>query len=155
MRSDMDSSRNDPAASDRQRDGPDASPKVRLFLVEDSPLLQELLSGVLGEIEGVELCGCSDNETEALDRLAETPADIVVIDIQLREGSGIGILDALRKDAARYGHPRKVVLTNYAHATMRRRCADAGMDAFFDKSLHISQLISYVTGVAEEKLAGR
>ncbi|MDO9385941.1 MAG: response regulator [Thiobacillus sp.] len=124
---------------------------LKVFLIEDSELLQELLCDMLGEIEGIDFCGCADGAVEALRRLAETPVDLVIIDIQLKQGSGIGVLDALQTDSDRYGNPRKVVLTNYAHATMRERCEHFGMDAFFDKSLHINQLIDYVVDAAHAK----
>jgi len=124
---------------------------LKVFLIEDSELLQELLSDMLSEIEGIDFCGCANGEAEALRRLAETPVDLVIIDIQLKQGSGIGVLDALQTDSDRYGNPRKAVLTNYAHATMRQRCEHFGMDAFFDKSLHINQLIDYVVDAAHTK----
>jgi CheY-like chemotaxis protein len=124
---------------------------LKVFLIEDSELLQELLSDMLSELEGIDFCGCADGEAEALRRLAETPVDLVIIDIELKQGSGIGVLDALQTDSDRYGNPRKAVLTNYAHATMRQRCEHFGMDAFFDKSLHINQLIDYVVDAAHTK----
>ncbi len=128
-----------------------AHPPLKVFLIEDSELLQELLSDMLIELEGIDFCGCANGEAEALRRLAETPVDLVIIDIELKQGSGIGVLDALQTDSERYGNPRKVVLTNYAHATMRQRCEHFGMDAFFDKSLHINQLIDYVVDAAHTK----
>ena len=124
---------------------------LKVFLIEDSELLQELLSDMLSELEGIDFSGCADGEAEALRRLAETPVDLVIIDIELKQGSGIGVLDALQTDSDRYGNPRKAVLTNYAHATMRQRCEHFGMDAFFDKSLHINQLIDYVVDAAHTK----
>jgi len=124
---------------------------LKVFLIEDSALLQELLAGMLSELDGVEFCGCADGEAEALRRLAETPVDLVIIDIELKQGSGIGVLDALQTDSGLYGNPHKVVLTNYAHGTMRQRCERFGMDAFFDKSLHINELIDYVIDAAHKK----
>lgn len=124
---------------------------LKVFLIEDSRLLQELLGGILSELDGVEYCGSTDGETEALRRLAELQVDLVIIDIELRQGSGIGVLDALRTGAGLYGTPRKAVLTNYAHPTVRRRCEQFGMDAFFDKSMQITQLIDYVNDAVAQK----
>jgi len=126
---------------------------LKVFLIEDSPLLQELLAGMLSEMDGVEFCGCADGEAEALRRLAANPVDLVIIDIELKQGSGIGVLDALQTDSGRYGKPRKAVLTNYAHASMRQRCERFGMDAFFDKSLHLNDLIDYVVEAANNRPA--
>jgi DNA-binding NarL/FixJ family response regulator len=124
---------------------------LKVFLIEDSVLLQELLGDMLSELDCVEFCGCAEGEDEALRRLAEDPVDLAIIDIELKQGSGIGVLDALQTDSERYGSPRKVVLTNYAHSTMRQRCEQFGTDAFFDKSLHINQLIDYVVDAANKK----
>lgn len=151
MQYDTDSSLNKtPLPADAKRVPRDSS-MLKVFLIEDSALLQELLGGMLSELDGVEFCGCADGEAEALQRLAEAPVDLVIIDIELKQGSGIGVLDALQTDSDRYGKPRKVVLTNYAHATMRQRCDRFGMDAFFDKSLHINQLIDYIVDAAQQK----
>jgi DNA-binding NarL/FixJ family response regulator len=146
MHYDMDSSLNR-----TRQPGANASRMLRVFLIEDSELLQELLGGMLSELDGVEYCGCADGETEALRQLAEASVDLVIIDIELKQGSGIGVLEALQTDSGLYGKPRKAVLTNYAHATMRQRCERFGMDAFFDKSLHINQLIDYVVDAAHKK----
>lgn len=124
---------------------------LKIFLIEDSVLLQELLGSMLSELDDVEFCGSSGSEAGALRQLAENPVDLVIVDIELKQGSGIGVLDALQTDSTRYGKPRKVVLTNYAHASMRARCERFGIDAFFDKSLNINQLIDYVIDAARKK----
>lgn len=151
MHYDTDSSMNNSAASVRSAGRQSAPTPLKVFLIEDSALLRELLGDMLNELEGVELCGSADGEAEAMRQLAATPVDLVIIDIELKQGSGIGVLDALQTDSDRYGNPRKAVLTNYAHATMRQRCERLGMDAFFDKSLHINQLMDYVLEAAHQK----
>lgn len=115
--------------------------------------MQELLAGILSALDGVEFCGCADGETAALRHLAEIQADLVIIDIELKQGSGLGVLDALRTDPGRYGKPGKIVLTNYANPSMRQRCVNLGMDAFFDKSMDTNELIDYVVDAANKKLS--
>lgn len=152
MHYDTDSSMNNPSAT-AVRGAPrqSATPALKVFLIEDSALLRELLGDMLSELDGVELCGTAEGEADAMRQLAATPVDLVIIDIELKQGSGIGVLDSLQTDSDRYGNPRKAVLTNYAHATMRQRCERLGMDAFFDKSLHINQLMDYVVDAAHQK----
>lgn len=152
MQYDTDSSFNKMASPDQPASGmPAETSLLKVFLIEDSLLLQELLGGILSELDGVEFCGAAEGETEALHRLTETPVDLVIIDIELKQGSGIGVLDALQTDSEQYGRPLKAVLTNYAHTTMRQRCDRFGTDAFFDKSMQINQLIDYVNEAAERK----
>ncbi|NDP47008.1 MAG: response regulator transcription factor [Sulfuriferula multivorans] len=123
---------------------------LKVLLIEDSKLLQELLSGILQELDGIELCGTAETEFDALQQMAKSPVDMAIIDIQLKEGSGTGVLAALQADPKRFGTPRKIVLTNFAHAAMRQRCTSLGMDAFFDKSLHINQLIDYLSDAVRQ-----
>ena len=129
----------------------ETGPVLKVLLIEDSKLLQELLCGILQELDGIELCGTAEGQSEALQKMAMSPVDMAIIDIQLKEGSGTGVLAALQADPERFGTPRKIVLSNFAHATMRQRCASLGVDAFFDKSLHINQLIDYVSDTVRQK----
>ena len=123
----------------------DMSSKIRVLLIEDSPLLRDVLTDTLRELDEVELCGCAEDQQGALDFLAHTPVDLAIVDIELKAGSGIGVLEALRQDPGRYGPPRTVIFSNHAHPAMRERCAKLGSDAFFDKSLELEQLVSYVS----------
>ncbi|MEC5397979.1 response regulator [Uliginosibacterium sp. H1] len=117
---------------------------LRVFLVEDSPLLRQVLSETLSTIPGVQVIGAADTESEALDELQDSPADLVVVDIELRHGSGLGVLKALKTDPGRFHAVRPVVLTNFAHATIRHRCTELGCPTVFDKSMQVDDLIRHV-----------
>ena len=119
-------------------------PKMQILLIEDSPLLRRLLTESLVEIEGVQVCGYAETEVQALEQLEDKIVDLAIVDIELSQGSGVGVLRALQKDPERYGYPKKVVFTNYSHSAMRQRCQELGIDAFFDKSLEMDDLVAYI-----------
>lgn len=119
-------------------------PKMQILLIEDSPLLRRLLTETLDEIEGVHVCGFAETEDEALEQLEVKSIDLAIVDIELAQGSGVGVLRALKKYPERYGLPNKVVFTNYAHSAMRQRCQELDIDAFFDKSLQMNDLVAYI-----------
>ena len=115
---------------------------LRAFLVEDSPIIRENLIAALEELAPVEVIGTAEDERSAVDSLATiAPAcDLVIIDIFLKGGSGLGVLRA----ANALGRSMKlVVLSNYATADMRRRCVALGASRVFDKSNEIDALIDY------------
>ena len=56
------------------------------------------------------------------------------------EGSGLGVLTACN---TRKPNQKVVVLSNYATADIRQRCAQLGVDAVFDKSNEIDALVEY------------
>lgn len=119
-------------------------PKLQILLIEDSPLLRRLLTETLDEIKGVHVCGFAETEAEALEQLEINSVDLAIVDIELAQGSGVGVLRALKKHPERYGLPKKVVFTNYAHSAMKQRCQELDIDAFFDKSLQMNDLVAYI-----------
>jgi DNA-binding NarL/FixJ family response regulator len=67
------------------------------------------------------------------------------VDIFLDGGSGLGVL-AARSEFNAPG--RWVVLSNHATPEMRRKCAELGADAVFDKSNEIEALMLYCKRLA-------
>ena len=117
-------------------------PALRTYLVEDSPVIRENLIAALEELVDIDIVGTAESESVANQWLNHEPAgwDLVVIDIFLKSGSGLGVLAACRDRAPRQ---RLVVLSNYATADMRRKCTELGADAVFDKSNEIDALVGY------------
>jgi len=123
-------------------------PPVKTFIVEDSPLIRDNLIAALEELAEVKVIGAVGDESAALDWMARAPAacDLMIIDIFLKSGSGLGVLRA----ASQAGWPAKrVVLTNYATTDMRRRCTELGADRVFDKSHEIDDLVAYCGQLAD------
>jgi DNA-binding NarL/FixJ family response regulator len=71
--------------------------------------------------------------------------DLVIIDIFLRTGSGLGVISAARRKRPQAA---LVVLSNYATEEMQSRCLASGADRVFDKSRDIDQLVAYCVAVA-------
>ncbi len=117
-------------------------PALNTFLVEDSPVIRENLIAALQEMAPVTVVGEAEDEAGARVWLAGPGprCDLVIIDIFLRRGSGLGVLQALAASGAAC---KRVVLTNFATHDMRRRCLELGADAVFDKSNQIDALIDY------------
>lgn len=115
-----------------------------VLILEDSRLLRELLVDVLSSIDDIAVVAQAEEQETGL-RLTEMhQPHLVIVDLELAGGSGIGFLDALRKDRGRYGDPRAVVFTNHGSSVLRRRCENLGIDGFFDKSYQLDDLIDYI-----------
>ena len=124
---------------------------LNTYIVEDSPVILENLVATLEELASVKVIGSSPDEASAVRWLQQaqppehTPCELMIIDVFLKSGSGLGVLRA----AGSGPHPpKRVVLTNYATPDMRRRCSELGADRVFDKSSELEDLISYCTGLA-------
>lgn len=127
-------------------------PLLKTYIVEDSPVIRASLSATLEELAPVEVVGWAADEATALGWLGESGnrADLVIVDLFLAGGSGLGVLRAAR-NLPRRSH--LVVLSNYATADMRRRCLELGAERLFDKSGAIEDLLDYCGELAEGKAA--
>ncbi|CAN5371641.1 response regulator transcription factor [soil metagenome] len=112
---------------------------VRIFLVEDSAAIRDLIIEDLATIPGICLIGFAETEDEALQQLGATKCDVLILDIQLRQGNGINLLRTLSADPV-HRDSLKVVLSNHASPTYRRICEQYGVRFFFDKTSEFPQL---------------
>jgi len=106
---------------------------LRVFLVEDSEILRHRLIELLETPGEVEIVGFADTEEASVRSLAREHVDVAIVDLNLRSGSGFGVIKALR--AQHPGPPPTIiVLTNYAFPDYEYACRSYGADFFFDKS---------------------
>lgn len=112
------------------------------YLVEDSFTIRENLISTLEEIAPVKVVGFAETENEANAWLLNHNGDwqLAIVDLFLKEGSGLGVLKGCQN---RNANQKVVVLTNYATSDIRRRCAELGSDAVFDKSNELDELLDY------------
>ena len=132
-----------PAASTRPAD----ASALDVYLVEDNVHVLESLIAALEELAPIHVVGTAADEAVAIDwlRADGERCDLVIVDIFLRTGSGLGVIAAARKrrpDAA------LVVLSNYATDEMRARCLAGGADRVFDKSRDIDMLVAFCISLA-------
>ena len=123
-------------------------PPLKTYLVEDSPLIRESLIAMLEDLAEVEVVGTAEDESGAVKWLNDpgNRADLVIVDIFLKVGSGLGVLRNARM-ATR--HSKTVVLTNYATDDMKLKCLELGADQVFDKSNDIDALITYCSSLSD------
>ncbi len=116
--------------------------KLRTYIVEDNATIRENLIGTLEELASVEAVGVAETEDESTNWLSThiEEWDLAIVDLFLRQGSGLGVLAACR---TRRPGQKMVVLSNYATPDVRMRCAQLGVDAVFDKSNEIDALVDY------------
>ena len=112
---------------------------LQVMLVEDSHIISDLISENLSHIPKLELLGIAETESEALAMLHAQPCDVLILDIQLRQGNGINLLRVLSTDPA-YARTVKIVLSNHVSGTYRRICEQYGVQFFFDKTSEFPQL---------------
>src|SRR5205085_5458484 len=111
---------------------------TRVFVVEDSPIIRNLLVELI-EGSGSHVVGTADTAKAAIAEIAALHPDAVTIDIGLKAGTGFDVLEAM---AINERHPPlRIVLTNYVTDAYREAARGLNADFFFDKATQIRDML--------------
>lgn len=133
------------SSGSQDHDAADSRADLRVLLVEDSPVICDLIAGLINGVPGVTVAESVGSEIDAIDAVARLGVDVVILDLQLRKGTGFGVLRAL---ARMQPQPAVVVFTNFALKTYHDTALALGARAFLDKSRDYDQLPGILTEIA-------
>jgi len=106
---------------------------MNALVVEDSPQIAERLVELVSVPHRVEVVATAATEDEALAACDRYSIGLAIVDLQLAQGTGFGVIRRLR--AAAGANPVCiVVLTNHAVPALKVASFEAGADYFLDKS---------------------
>jgi DNA-binding NarL/FixJ family response regulator len=125
-----------------------ASRSVTLAVIDDSAVIRRRLVSMLMQIKGVKLAGEASDAVEGLDLIRAVQPDVVILDVRMKNRSGIGLLEDLKYDSYM---PIIIVLTNYPYVAYRQRCMQLGARYFFDKTTEFPRVAEVVEELASGK----
>jgi DNA-binding NarL/FixJ family response regulator len=116
-----------------------------VLVVEDSLLIIERIIGLLNEAENIKMVIHAANYSESMKMINEVSADIMLLDLNLPDKSGIDLLKEIKTN-----HPqiKVIVLTNHASENYREICTYMGADFFFDKSSDFDKITKTINAMA-------
>jgi len=115
-----------------------------VFIVEDAAAVRDRLRRAIEELGHARLAGVADSEADAIRGILDTAPDLVILDLQLRLGSGMRVLQEIRAQGC---SAFVVVQTNFALPGYRDRCLRLGADRFLDKTEDASRLLELIEEV--------
>jgi DNA-binding NarL/FixJ family response regulator len=128
-----------------------ASPfaKRKVFLVDDHPLVREWLTNLINQQSDLMVCGEAETAPRALDSVAKTKPDVAIIDISLKDSSGLELIKSLKEL-----HPEIVTLVFSMHdeSLYAERALRAGAKGYIMKRETTRNVIDAVRRVLEGKL---
>ena len=108
---------------------------IRVLLVEDSRVLAERMRETLAALEDVIVVASVTDESAAVAAVRDNHVDVIVLDLQLREGTGFGVMERLGKS-----RPLVIVFTNYMLPEYQRLASALGVEYFLNKSRDYERL---------------
>ena len=118
---------------------------AKLLLVDDEPRNLKLLEGWLAPL-GYQL-DLATGGVEALARFAESPPDLVLLDVRMADLDGIEVLKRIRIQEAPGQHTPIILVTAHTDREHRLRGVHAGADEFLEKPIDGTLLIARVRGL--------
>lgn len=121
---------------------------MKVFIVDDSRVVVERLTGLLEEVPGARLVGQAGDVPTAVEGIHKMKPDAVILDLHMPGGSGLDVLRAIRME-----HPGLFVLicTNFAYPEYREECLTAGANSFLDKSADFEKIPSILRELVQRE----
>jgi two-component system OmpR family response regulator len=120
----------------------------RVLIVEDSKVLVERLRETLATLDNIEVVGAVDEEVAAVEAARSGGVDAIVLDLQLRTGTGFGVVQRLGT-----ARPIIIVFTNYMLPEYERRAKDLGIEYFLNKHVDFERLPQLLQELEQKKAA--
>jgi DNA-binding NarL/FixJ family response regulator len=119
-------------------------PRVRIFLVDDHPLVREWLGSLLRLQPDLEVCGEAGDPARALAAMTAAPPDVAIVDLSLKHGSGLELIKDLR---AQLPSVRVLVLSMHEEISDIERALRAGARGYVMKRESTGQIVAAIREV--------
>lgn len=111
---------------------------LRILLAEDNTTNQTVAKIMMASL-GYEI-DIASNGQDAIRALAETPYDLILMDVQMPKMDGVTATKLIRQDYPAHQQPRIVALTAHAMSGDRERLLAAGMDDYLSKPIRLTDV---------------
>lgn len=112
------------------------------LVVEDSPMMRQLLVFALGRVRGLQVVEADDG-VDALRKLAVQKFDIILTDINMPIMDGLKLVRRVRTDPQHKDVPIVIITTESGEAD-RKRAMDLGANAYVTKPIQAPAVVEVV-----------
>lgn len=121
-----------------------SSKTIRVFLVDDHPLVRMGLRTLLAIEEDIDVVGEAATVNEAVNEIRKTQPDIVLLDVRLKDESGFEVFRELKADGLK---TRFIVLTSSIDQDWVFTAITEGLDGYLVKELSNTELLTAIRTV--------
>ena len=120
--------------------------RARILIVDDHPIFRRGLQDLIAEEDDLEVCGEAEETSEALRQVQGNTPDVVVVDLSLKSGHGIELIEQIREQNEQV---RMVVCSMHDESLFAERALRAGAMAYINKQEAIDKLIEAIRHVLQ------
>lgn len=115
--------------------------KHRVLIVDDHPIVRHGLAELIGHEPDLEVCGEAADTTEALHQVEATQPHVVIVDISLKSGHGIDLIEQIK---AKDEHIRMLVSSIHDESLFAERALRAGAMGYINKQEATEKVIDAI-----------
>lgn len=119
---------------------------IRVLVVDDHGLLRDAIRTLLEAVPDIEWVGEAQDGAEAIEQVARTRPDVVLMDLAMPGVNGLTATEFIRRD---HRAVRVLVLTSYTDAMHVRAARDAGASGFLSKDGDPATIVESIRSVFE------
>jgi DNA-binding NarL/FixJ family response regulator len=120
---------------------------IRILVADDHPMIRKRIRQIISEEADMEVCCEASGGWEALDLLKEQEPDLVILDINMPDLSG---LETLTKIRALYTHLPVLMLTALSEGMYSTKAMKAGASGFISKESAGEELVKTIRQIIEK-----
>ncbi|HEX2590852.1 MAG TPA: response regulator transcription factor [Rhizomicrobium sp.] len=124
--------------------------RTKIFLVDDHPLVRESLSNLINQQEDLVVCGEAEDAASALSAIRSIQPDVVVVDLSLKQGSGLDLIKSLK---AHQSPAAVIVLSMHDERVYAERAVRAGARGYVMKRESTTRIVWAIRQVMQGRLA--
>jgi DNA-binding NarL/FixJ family response regulator len=123
---------------------------LRVFIADDSQPIAEMLTELFSDPGRIEVVGVGETESATMDSIRRLKPDVVVLDLQLKTGSGTDVIRAVRADPS-LAFLRLLVTSNHTSPQLKAGCLALGAEAYYDKVKELGELAAKLAELASAR----
>jgi len=123
--------------------------KRKVFLVDDHPLVREWLTNLINQQADLMVCGETESAPEALQAISQAKPDVAIVDISLKDSSGIALIKTLKQSEPDVA---VLILSMHDESLYAERALRAGAKGYIMKRETTKKVIDAIRRILEGKL---
>jgi DNA-binding NarL/FixJ family response regulator len=123
--------------------------KTSVFVIDDHPLVRDSLAMLINQQEDMQVCAEAEDMASAMRVLAQAVPDIAIVDLSLKEGSG---LDLIKQFKIKAPDMPVVVLSMHDEKLYAERCIRAGARGYVMKRESSKRIVAAIREVRAGRL---
>jgi two-component system, NarL family, nitrate/nitrite response regulator NarL len=123
--------------------------RINILIVDDHPMVLEGMKAQLSNLDYITVTGTATNAFEAMEKLKSLPVDIVIVDINLPEVSGIDLTEKIKKE---YPSIKVLAMSTFKERSYISQMIKNGASGYLVKSASKEEIEAAILSANEGKL---